>query len=80
MSLQHQRQFLSVAEVSRLTGLSVAFWRKAIHRGDISFAKFGSRVLIEGTALDSWIAARLVLKDPTRRAGEIRRLRANRAD
>lgn len=60
MSNDNQSNFLSITQASSETGLSQAFWRKAILRKKIPYAKLGRRVLIERSELEAWIAKRVV--------------------
>jgi excisionase family DNA binding protein len=57
---QGSPQYLSIADVAQETGLSEAFWRRAIFDRRIAYAKFGRRVMIRRSDLDAWVAARIV--------------------
>lgn len=52
------RTHLNVAEVSRITGMSVGYWRKLISRREIPHVTFGRAVKIPRESLDKWIAER----------------------
>ncbi|MEK7754132.1 MAG: excisionase family DNA-binding protein [Planctomycetota bacterium] len=60
------KRYLSVAEVAGETGLSQAFWRKAIFLRRVAFVRVGRRVLVRREDLDSFIQAGIV---PAVRAG-----------
>lgn len=59
------RRYLSVAEVAKATGLSQAYWRKAVFRRHIPYVKLG-RVLIRREDLESYMACHLVQAEATR--------------
>jgi excisionase family DNA binding protein len=58
--MEQSLQYLSVAVVAEQTGLSEAFWRKAILHRRIAYVKLGRRVMIRRGDLDAWVAARVV--------------------
>ena len=60
--------FLTYAEVSKITGLKVGTLYSMVHRREIPHARLGSRtVRFSRTEIDLWIAERSVLppREPT---------------
>jgi excisionase family DNA binding protein len=58
--MDQENRYMSIPAVAEETGLSEAFWRKAIFHRRIAFVKMGKRVMIRRNDLDQWIAARIV--------------------
>ncbi len=57
-------EFLTVAEIAKLTHTSAAVWRKRIWRRAICFIKLGRSVRVRREDLDRWIADRVVPAAP----------------
>lgn len=60
MDWEKLTEFLSIADLQKLTGESESAWRKRLGRREIPFVRLGSNVRVRREDLDQWLVERTV--------------------
>lgn len=56
--MDHEKVWLTIKEAAAYTGMSIAFFRKAVRFRRVPFARIGTKALrFDRRALDSWLAS-----------------------
>ena len=55
-----QDEFLTIAELQRLTGESESCWRKRLGRREIRFVRFGTNVRVRRDDFERFVAERTI--------------------
>ena len=53
-------EFLSIADLQKMTGESESAWRKRLGRRELPFLKLGGNVRVRREDLEKWLAERTV--------------------
>jgi hypothetical protein len=53
-------KYHAIPELAKITGESIAVWRKRVYRREIESVRCGRNVRVSGAALQSWLQARTV--------------------
>lgn len=56
-------EFLSIAELMRLSGECEASWRRRLSKRQIPYVKFGANVRVRRTDFEAWLESRTVPKE-----------------